>query len=445
MLFDEVIVELLRSASQPSALATAHRITVVRDIRGRVRLVVDPGDAVLSQEERARTEEVLRDRLGDWYAGPALYTDSGGMNSRMAGALLQHAGDSWPDSWPDRWTDSLTGAVTSIDPNRWSGLQQVLSKEQWISDQRVDPPWPLLAATPSITSFYSHKGGVGRSTLTALVAARLAQQGRSVLVIDLDLEAPGLHEIFGVEHERGVLDYLVEHLALGSASTENLWVDVSSGVPGLRREDGGIRLVPAGRLDRSYLEKLARLDYSAHAPGEGEQSPVERALRELLKELRRAVSPDHVLLDARTGLHDIGGLALHALSHLDVFLARDHPQDESGLEIALHVLRQRRSPEQIRVLFVQAMAPMDRALRERRAAMFRERCFDLASRTIFRDMDDEDIPSSAELPLEIVPLDPNVAHAGRLSDIDSTWVEGRWVTQIVERIAELTAGEEGEE
>jgi len=48
----------------------------------------------------------------------------------------------------------------------------------------------------SVVSFYSFKGGVGRSMLLAHLAWVLAERGRRVLVVDWDLEAPGLREYF---------------------------------------------------------------------------------------------------------------------------------------------------------------------------------------------------------------------------------------------------------
>src|SRR5215475_6510469 len=47
-----------------------------------------------------------------------------------------------------------------------------------------------------IITFYSYKGGTGRSMLLANVAWLLACAGKEVLVIDWDLEAPGLHRYF---------------------------------------------------------------------------------------------------------------------------------------------------------------------------------------------------------------------------------------------------------
>ncbi|HYJ84655.1 MAG TPA: AAA family ATPase, partial [Pyrinomonadaceae bacterium] len=47
-----------------------------------------------------------------------------------------------------------------------------------------------------IITFYSYKGGTGRSMMMANVAWILASSGKKVLVIDWDLEAPGLHRYF---------------------------------------------------------------------------------------------------------------------------------------------------------------------------------------------------------------------------------------------------------
>src|SRR5438128_10878208 len=46
-------------------------------------------------------------------------------------------------------------------------------------------------------AFYSYKGGVGRTLLVANTAQFLAMSGRHVVALDLDLEAPGLHQKLG--------------------------------------------------------------------------------------------------------------------------------------------------------------------------------------------------------------------------------------------------------
>src|SRR5436309_249846 len=50
--------------------------------------------------------------------------------------------------------------------------------------------------TGRVITFYSYKGGVGRSLAVANVAALLSKWGQRVLVIDWDLEAPGIEKFF---------------------------------------------------------------------------------------------------------------------------------------------------------------------------------------------------------------------------------------------------------
>ena len=70
-----------------------------------------------------------------------------------------------------------------------------------------------------VVTFYSFKGGVGRSMALANVAELLAKKGRRVVVCDFDLEAPGI-ERFAVDNDHvaremhswpGVVDLLTEY------------------------------------------------------------------------------------------------------------------------------------------------------------------------------------------------------------------------------------------
>src|SRR5215472_16132980 len=61
---------------------------------------------------------------------------------------------------------------------------------------RADPRTAIHAPMNSIVTFYSYKGGVGRSMALANIAILLAQRGLKVLVVDFDLEAPGLERYF---------------------------------------------------------------------------------------------------------------------------------------------------------------------------------------------------------------------------------------------------------
>src|SRR6478752_1869153 len=57
----------------------------------------------------------------------------------------------------------------------------------------------------SVITFYSYKGGTGRTMALANVAWILAANGKRVLVVDWDLESPGLDRFFAPFIEPGTL------------------------------------------------------------------------------------------------------------------------------------------------------------------------------------------------------------------------------------------------
>lgn len=73
----------------------------------------------------------------------------------------------------------------------------------------------LCTGRPLRFTLFSLKGGLGRSTTAAVIATHLAQQGRRVLVMDLDLESPGLSSMLLAPDEHpdfGIVDWFVEDL-----------------------------------------------------------------------------------------------------------------------------------------------------------------------------------------------------------------------------------------
>src|SRR5579872_6330513 len=69
-------------------------------------------------------------------------------------------------------------------------------------------------AAGRIVTFYSFKGGTGRTMALANVAWILAANGKRVLVADWDLESPGLHKFFQpfmspvVSDQPGIVDFI---------------------------------------------------------------------------------------------------------------------------------------------------------------------------------------------------------------------------------------------
>jgi len=69
-----------------------------------------------------------------------------------------------------------------------------------------------------IITFYSYKGGTGRTQLLANLAAYLCYyENKKVLMIDWDLEAPGLDYYFGFnrkEIEKGLIEVFEDYVRL---------------------------------------------------------------------------------------------------------------------------------------------------------------------------------------------------------------------------------------
>jgi hypothetical protein len=173
-----------------------------------------------------------------------------------------------------------------------------------------------------IITFYSYKGGTGRSMALANVAWILASSGKRVLVIDWDLEAPGLHRYFApflIDPElfssEGLIDYVwelstsaltpVEGTASGDgaalaelADLEEHVVPVDWPFPG----EGALDLVPAGRQSPTYAERVNAFSWDNFY----ERLGGGKVLNTLREELRREY--DFVLVDSRTGVSDTSGI-----------------------------------------------------------------------------------------------------------------------------------------
>ncbi len=174
-----------------------------------------------------------------------------------------------------------------------------------------------------IVTFYSYKGGTGRSMALANVAWILANNGLRVLVIDWDLEAPGLHRYFHpfmrdkkLESCEGVIDFLVEFTSAAiSPETPRQNAD---GEPWYRPyanllsyacslswefpNRGTIDLVSAGRQDAGYPVRVNSFGWQNFYDKLGGGL----FLQEVKRQLRQ--NYDYVLIDSRTGVSDTSGI-----------------------------------------------------------------------------------------------------------------------------------------
>ncbi|MFI8224191.1 tyrosine-protein kinase family protein [Pseudomonas sp. NPDC085632] len=189
----------------------------------------------------------------------------------------------------------------------------------------------------NVVTFFSYKGGVGRTTSLALTAAYLSRKGKKVFVIDCDFEAPGLINFFNTSQvdkfKSGLVEYLNDRRFLGSCSIEDYVYDIEKSYSG----SGSINLMPAGNIMESnedlisYLEGLAKIDLQ----GEG----LVEVLGSLIDDINSKYSPDVILIDSRTGFNNTFG-ALAQLSNSVVVLAGDDAQNQPGTEYVTKTLNE---------------------------------------------------------------------------------------------------------
>lgn len=349
MTFDRVLPELIRACREDAGSQDAVvRYCIVRDVRGRVRLVIElKKDSKIALKD---LQETLTKTLGEYFVAPIVFAATDGEMKRLAEKILEQAKAKWPAGWPHSVRNVLGGADTLIGAGElWTGIERTIGKEAWLTTTPPEPPWPLIKGkTPPIVTFHSFKGGVGRTTLVAAYAILLASRTPPlrVAVVDLDLEAPGIGSLLEAKTARGVLDVLVDHIATGVLDLD--------GASTLAQVDGAvdrnITVFPAGRVDDVYVQKLARLDFSSTEPGK--DNPVGMALTAMLKSMR--ANFDVILLDSRAGLHDLAGMSLHGLAHVDVLVFRGTTQNFAGLTQTLRTLGSR---DDTQLVLVETLLP----------------------------------------------------------------------------------------
>lgn len=186
-----------------------------------------------------------------------------------------------------------------------------------------------------VTTFYSFKGGVGRTMALVNVAVELAQRGKRVVAVDFDLEAPGL-DTFDLgrptDTSPGIVDFVETYLANDRAPDAEDFLFRS---PSLGRKGGCLWVMPSGSHDERYARRLAALDWHGlydHFDGY-------LLFEDLKAQWRNTFEADYVLIDSRTGHTDVGGICTRQLPDAVVLLFFPNQQNLRGLKKIVHDIR----------------------------------------------------------------------------------------------------------
>lgn len=243
-------------------------------------------------------------------------------------------------------------------------LEEAIHLEAWREKNSAPPKQGA-----KVISFYSYKGGVGRTTLAAMISLLCATtKDKKIVVVDTDVEAPGLgFQFFGESgkagyQSSGFLDFMLypyQNLA-HDKQTQFKQTFVTEFFIQNQHDLPNILLMPVAKFgdnitSDAYSQKLSRINVL-----QGGQEKI-HLLLELINEI---IKPDLVMFDLRTGITDIGGiLTSHSVSDFFIFVGYPDTQTQLGLSFFLEHATQfhlyDENSANFNTIFVHSPAPLD--------------------------------------------------------------------------------------
>ncbi len=187
-----------------------------------------------------------------------------------------------------------------------------------------------------VVSFYSYKGGTGRTLLLANVAVLAARLGQKVVALDLDLEAPGLsYKLLGFAPDGDGLTGWLRDVGRPAADQGVAWRLIPIDIEALYADGGWLQLLPAGAPPSvGYLQLLREL----HEDRAFDEGPAVDALITLRDTIEKELQPDLLLIDARTGVTPTNSVINRVLSDDIVALTLATPEQLEGTRAVLRSL-----------------------------------------------------------------------------------------------------------
>lgn len=310
--------------------------TLVRDAKGKVSIYLKPvAGQVFSESALTTLKGNLTVALGHFFC-QTIYVENK---------------EPWTADLFQRLKELRVEEFPSVSGIQWFTIERGIAKKAWIQcNQRENAAWSYAdtqlsspQCSPKIVTFFSYKGGMGRTTALVASALELIRQHKNVLMIDTDLEAPGLSTFFFQEGDagqiiKGTVDYLLEK-SLDPNATMNMTDYVLELTSPNFWEDsyGKLFLVSGGKLDGDFLPKLARIDSQELVEGK-----LKSSLINLLMDCRIALQPsggiDYILIDSRAGFHDMAGIVTAQLPHGVVLFGKDSYQSWFGIQRAVNTI-----------------------------------------------------------------------------------------------------------
>lgn len=189
-----------------------------------------------------------------------------------------------------------------------------------------------------IVSIHSFRRGTGKSNTSANLTYLCALQGLRVGIVDTDIQAPGIHTLFGLDDQamgKSLNDYLS-----GKCGIEETAHDVTSSLGS--QVKGKVYLVPSS-MKTGEIAHVLHEGYDVGLLNDGFRALIEKLNLDLL------------IIDTHPGLNEENLLCI-AISDTLVLILRPDQQDYQGTSVTVEVARKLDVPKIL--LMVNKVSPM---------------------------------------------------------------------------------------
>ena len=309
-----IAVQEIRNVWKTEKRAIAY---IIQNVYGKLQIYIDTDDDKLVSLIR----DLLRDKIERWLGVCEKLQENGFVKAEI-------------DSYKKESPECKERVVV---------IEKYLTNIYWNETVKKNRKLELRS---KLICFYSFKGGVGRTTTMLMSAIEMAKRGKKIVIVDFDLEAPGVASIFPAESisQYGALDFLIENGVYGDDLQIDEYLYPVSDYCAVSQEGGEIYVLPAyGKIVQkdSELYRKCLMRFNLDMPTYmGENTPID----ELLKKIDVFIKPDYIFIDTRSGLHQIGGITLSRYSDMAVLFFYGSQQNAEGMKMVLPILKKNGTP-----------------------------------------------------------------------------------------------------
>ncbi len=176
-----------------------------------------------------------------------------------------------------------------------------------------------------IIAVHSFRGGTGKSNITANLAAIVASTGKRVGIIDTDIQSPGIHVIFAIDHDK--LTYALNDYLWGRCKIEEAACDVTSSISTGQPlpERAKLFLIPSS-VKTGEIARVLREGYDVGLLNDGIQA------------VTKQLDLDYLFIDTHPGVNEETLLSI-AISDQFVLIMRPDNQDFQGTAVTVEIAR----------------------------------------------------------------------------------------------------------